>query len=141
MKKFTILEKESNGKFARMSTYNTRSEATKVLSKIFRNDANADPQNFKIKEEEVESQSEFEQTINELMGRISHFSSKFAVEEITMSSEGRQYATLIMTNDGIDIWTSTALRAIMDCLGDKARFTIAFNPDTGRLEMLIIENT
>lgn len=140
MKKYTILEKESNGKFARMSTHNTRSDAAKVLSNIFRNDANADPQNFKIEEEEVESQSEFEQTIDELMGRISHFPSMFAVEERSMTSEGKQYATLIMS-DGIDIWTSTSLRAIIDCLGDKARFTIAQNPVSGRVEMLIIENT
>jgi len=138
MKQFCILERESNGKFARQSVYPTRQEATKVLSEIFKNDKNADPQNFKIEEEVIESETEFDKLLDELMERIDHFSSDFTLEVKNMTSDGRECVRLVI-GDGIDIWTSTAISAIMGVLGDKATFSIARNPVNNNVEMLIVE--
>jgi hypothetical protein len=132
------LEKESNGKFARQSVYPTRQEATNVLSEIFKNDKNADPQNFKIEEEVIESETEFDKLLDELMERIDHFSSDFTLEAKNMTSDGRECVRLVI-GDGIDIWTSTAISAIMEVLGDKATFSIARNPVNNNVEMLIVE--
>lgn len=138
MKQFCILERESNGKFARQSVYPTRQEATNVLSEIFKNDKNADPQNFKIEEEVIESETEFDKLLDELMERIDHFSSDFTLEAKNMTSDGRECVRLVI-GDGIDIWTSTAISAIMEVLGDKATFSIARNPVNNNVEMLIVE--
>ena len=138
MKQFCILERESNGKFARQSVYPTRQEATNVLSEIFKNDKNADPQNFKIEEEVIESETEFDKLLDELMERIDHFTSDFTLEAKNMTSDGRECVRLII-GDGIDIWTSTAISAIMGVLGDKATFSIARNPVNNNVEMLIVE--
>ena len=138
MKQFCILEKESNGKFARQSVHPTRQEATKVLSEIFKNDKNADPQNFKIEEEVIESETEFDKLLDELMERIDHFSSDFTLEAKNITSNGRECVRLVI-GDGIDIWTSTAISAIMEVLGDKATFSIARNPVNNNVEMLIVE--
>ena len=140
MKKYTILEKESNGKFARMSNYSTRQEATRVLSKIFSNDPNADPQNFKIEEEEIESESKFDQALDKLMKDIKHFTSGFVLGERSTTCDGNECAKLLI-GDGIDIWTSTALRAILNSVENRIRFSIAQSPVTGRIEMLLIDNT
>ena len=138
MKQFCILERESNGKFARQSVYPTRQEATNVLSEIFKNDKNADPQNFKIEEEVIESETEFDKLLDELMERIDHFTSDFTLEAKNMTSDGRECVRLVI-GDGIDIWTSTAISAIMEVLGDKATFSIARNPVNNNVEMLIVE--
>jgi hypothetical protein len=132
------LEKESNGKFARQSVYPTRQEATNVLSEIFKNDKNADPQNFKIEEEVIESETEFDKLLDELMERIDHFTSDFTLEARSTTSDGRECVRLVI-GDGIDIWTSTAIGAIMEVLGDKATFSIARNPVNNNVEMLIVE--
>lgn len=115
MKQFCILEKESNGKFARQSVYPTRREATSVLSEIFKNDKNADPQNFKIEEEVIESETEFDKLLDKLMERIDHFTSDFTLEARNTTSDGRESVRLVIGN-GIDVWTSTAIRAIMGAL-------------------------
>ena len=138
MKQFCILEKESNGKFARQSVYPTRQEATNVLSEIFKNDKNADPQNFKIEEEVIESETEFDKLLDKLMERIDHFTSDFTLEARNTTSDGRECVRLVI-GDGIDIWTSTAIGAIMGVLGDKATFSIARNPVNNNVEMLIVE--
>lgn len=138
MKQYCIFEKESNGKFARQSVHPTRKEATDVLSKIFSNDLNADPQNFKIEEEIIEAQTEFEKLLDRLMERLDHFSSDFTLGEKGMTSDGRECIRLLI-GDGIDIWTSTAIRAIMDVLEDNATFSIALSPISNKLEMLIVE--
>lgn len=138
MKQFCILEKESNGKFARQSVYPTRQEATNVLSEIFKNDKNADPQNFKIEEEVIESETEFDKLLDKLMERIDHFTSDFTLEAKNTTSDGRECVRLVI-GDGIDIWTSTAIRAIMDALEDNATFSIALSPITNKVEMLIVE--
>lgn len=138
MKQFCILEKESNGKFARQSVYPTRQEATSVLSEIFKNDQDADPQNFKIEEETIGSETRFDKLLDKLMERIDHFPSDFTLEAKSMTSDGRECVRLVIGN-GIDVWTSTAIRAIMGALGDKATFTIARNPVSNNVEMLIVE--
>ena len=138
MKQFCILEKESNGKFARQSVHPSRQEATSVLSEIFKNDKNADPQNFKIEEETIESETEFDKLLDELMERIEHFHSNFTLEAKSMTSDGRECIRLV-TGDGFDIWTSTAIRAIMEVLEDNATFSIAQNPVNNKVEMLIVE--
>lgn len=138
MKQFCIWEKESNGKFARQSVHPSRQEATSVLSEIFKNDKNADPQNFKIEEETIESETEFDKLLDELMERIGHFSSDFTLGTKSMTSDGRECVRLLI-GDGIDIWTSTAIRAIMEVLEDNATFSIAQNPVNNKVEMLIVE--
>lgn len=138
MKQYCILEKESNGKFARQSVHPTRQEATSVLSEIFKNDKNADPQNFKIQEEVIKSETEFDKLLDKLMERIGHFPFDFTFEAKNKAADGRECIRLV-NGDGIDIWTSTAIRAIMDVLGDKATFSIALNPVSNNVEMLIVE--
>lgn len=138
-KQYCILERESNGKFARMSAYKTREEATNVLSKIFRNDKNADPQDFKIVEEEIEGQTEFDKLMDKLMNRLSHLTTKFIMEPYGTMHDNRQCATLVIDNSP-EIWTSTAIRIIMEALDNKATFTISRNPLNDRVDMLIVES-
>lgn len=135
MKQYCILEKESNGKFARQSVHPTRKEATDVLSKIFNNDPNADPQNFKIEEETIEEQTEFEKLLDRLVERLANFSTNFMLRAKTMTS------VILFIDNGVDIWTSTEIRAIMEVLEDNATFSIALNPINNKLEMLILEKT
>lgn len=138
MKQFCILEKESNGKFARQSVHSTRQGATSVLSEIFKNDQNADPQNFKIVEETIGSKTKFDKLLDKLMERIDHFASNFTLEAKSMTSDGRECIRLVI-GDGIDVWTGTAIRAIMEVLGNKATFSIALNPASNNVDMLIVE--
>lgn len=138
MKQFCILERESNGKFARQSVHPTRQEATSVLSEIFKNDQNADPQNFKIEEETIGSETEFDKLLDKLMERIGHFPSDFRLEAKSMTSDGRECIRLV-NGDGIDIWTSTAIGAIMEVLGGKATFSIGRDSISNNIDMLIVE--
>lgn len=133
MKQYCIFEKESNGKFARQSVHPTRKEATDVLSKIFSDYPNADPQDFKIEEETITVQTEFEKLLDRLRERLANFSSNFMLRAQTMTS------VVLFMDDGIDIWTSTEIRAIMEVLEDNATFSIALNPINDRLEMLIVD--
>lgn len=137
-KQYCILERESDGKFARMSAYKTREEATNVLSKIFRNDKDADPQDFKIEEEDVVGQTDFDYLMDKVMHRLSHLTTRFIMKPET-THNNRQCATLTI-NDNMDIWTSTAIRIIMEALDNKATFALSRNPLNDRVEMLIMDN-
>lgn len=139
-KQYCILEKESNGKFARVCAYRTRKEATNVLSKIFSNDKDADPQDFKIVEEEIEGQTEFDKAVDNMMRKISHLTTKFVLKPDGLTHDGLQCARLSIDNS-IEIWTSTALRLITEALGDKVRFTISKDPISGKVDMLLIEES
>ena len=137
-KRFVICERESNGEFARMSKYATRTEATDVLAKIFKNDADADPQNFKIVEEEFDGEDEFELLIYNVLNRISHLG-KFRAEFGTVDglSHVKKCATLKKI-EPFPVWTGTVIKIVMDMVGDKGSVTISANMD-GEADMLIAE--
>lgn len=140
MKQYCIFEKTDNGEFARVSAYSTRQEAARVLSWIFSNNVDADPQNFKIQEEEVEGQTKFDELIERLMQRLMHLPTKFVVDKKSETYQGDECVKLLI-NDNIDVWSGTALRAIIEVLGDNARFGLSKSPVSGKVEMLIVDNS
>jgi hypothetical protein len=138
MKRFVICEKESNGKFARMSEYKTRAEATNVLAEIFAHDEDADPQNFKVVEEEYEGVDEFAEFIKNMLNSIKHLG-KFSVEFGTVGATHPKRCATVRIIDTFPVWTSVAIGLIQTALDGKANFAISTNPLSGDSEMLITE--
>lgn len=104
-KKFIIAEREDNGKFARMSEYDTREKATKVLAEIFTNDENADPQNFKILVEEVEVKTKTELLVEELVAKLKRYGDEWIVTQ----EENRAYISRTC-----GLWSSAVLMDIVE---------------------------
>lgn len=133
MKQYRILVRENGDNFARMCAYKTRQEATGFLSRIFNLDKDADPQKYKIQEEEIGEQTDFDKLIDQLMQRISPLGS-FILQDKGESGTGTECVTLL---HDMDIWAGTILRIIVDTLGDKATFSICKSSVTGRVVMYI----
>lgn len=128
-KKFIIAERESNGKFARMSEYDTREKATKVLAEIFSNDENADPQNFKILVEEVEVKTKTELLVEELVAKLKRYGDEWIVTQ----EENRAY---ISRNCGL--WSSAVLMDIVEFMQQPEYADHGFH--INREGMLVIYN-
>lgn len=128
-KKFIIAERESNGKFARMSEYKTRQEATKVLAEIFTNDENADPQNFKILVEEVEVKTKTELLVEELVAKLKTYGDEWIVTQ----EENRAYISRTC-----GLWSSAVLMDIVEFMQQPEYADHGFH--INREGMLVIYN-
>lgn len=128
-KKFIIAERESNGKFARMSEYDTREKATKVLAEIFTNDENADPQNFKILVEEVEVKTKTELLVEELVAKLKRYGDEWIVTQ----EESRAYISRTC-----GLWSSAVLMDIVEFMQQPEYADHGFH--INREGMLVIYN-
>ena len=108
------------------------------MAEIFAHDEDADPQNFKVVEEEYEGVDEFAEFIKNMLNSIKHLG-KFSVEFGTVGATHPKRCATVRIIDTFPVWTSVAIGLIQTALDGKANFAISTNPLSGDSEMLITE--